>query len=166
MYENLETERLKLRKFTEEDELFVYELMGNDIVCEYFPGKKGYSYEICKKLLNYYIKSFGYEDKQRIYLVSTKEDEPIGYVGIQIVKEYNKYEIFYALKPEYWGFGYATEAAYQMVELAKLTNINDLIALADIENPASQNVLEKIGYKKEKQIHMWELDLFFYTMNI
>ena len=166
MYENLETERLSLRKFTEADELFVYELMGSDKVCEYFPGKKGYSLETCKKLLNYYIKSFGYQDKQRIYLVSTKEGEKIGYVGIQIVKDFNKFEVFYALKPDFWGFGYATEAAIEMIKLAKLTNIDELIALADIENPASQHVLEKIGYTKEKQIKLWELDLYFYTMKL
>ncbi len=166
MFENLESERLKYRKFKVEDEPFIVELMTDDRVCKFFPGKKGYSLDTCQKILNYYIKSFDYQNKQRVYLVSTKEEEPIGYVGIQIVKEFDKYEIFYAFKPNYWGFGYATESALRMIELAQKTDIKELIALADIDNEPSQKVLEKIGYIKEKQIFLWDLDLYFYTMKI
>ncbi|XFA99153.1 GNAT family N-acetyltransferase [Candidatus Izemoplasma sp. B36] len=166
MFEYLESERLTYRKFKEEDEAFIVELMSDDRVCKFLPGKKGYPLDTCQKILNYYIKSFGYQDKQRIYLVSTKEGEPIGYVGIQIVKEFDKYEIFYAFKPDSWGFGFATESSLKMVDVAKKSNLKELIALADIENDASQKVLEKIGYIKEDQINLWDLDLYFYTMKL
>jgi RimJ/RimL family protein N-acetyltransferase len=53
----------------------------------------------------------------------------------------------YALAPEVWGRGYATEAVRAMVDAAfGLTAAVEIEASVPIENPASRRVLEKAGF--------------------
>jgi RimJ/RimL family protein N-acetyltransferase len=53
----------------------------------------------------------------------------------------------YALAPEVWGRGYATEAVRAMVDAAfGLTSAAEIEAGVHVENPASRRVLEKAGF--------------------
>ena len=53
----------------------------------------------------------------------------------------------YALAPEVWGRGYATEAVRAAVEAAfGLTGAVEIDASVRVENPASRRVLEKAGF--------------------
>jgi RimJ/RimL family protein N-acetyltransferase len=55
--------------------------------------------------------------------------------------------IGYALAPEVWGKGLATEAAHAAVDAGfALTNAIEMLATAHVENPASRRVLEKCGF--------------------
>ena len=55
--------------------------------------------------------------------------------------------IGYALAPEVWGKGLATEAALAAIEAAfTLTDAVEMLATAHVENPASRRVLEKCGF--------------------
>jgi ribosomal-protein-alanine N-acetyltransferase len=83
-----------------------------------------------------------------------------------MVKEFNQPEIFYILDPIGWNQGFASETAFRMKELAMDLNIKYIIGLADIENIASQRVLEKIGYNKIEQLDLWGVTLFFYDMKL
>jgi RimJ/RimL family protein N-acetyltransferase len=53
----------------------------------------------------------------------------------------------YALSPEVWGRGYATEAVEAMVETAfRLTHCVEINVDVRVENPASRRVLDKCGF--------------------
>ena len=53
----------------------------------------------------------------------------------------------YALAPEAWGRGYATEAARALVDAAfRLSAVVEIEASVQAENPASSRVLEKVGF--------------------
>lgn len=55
-------------------------------------------------------------------------------------------EIGYLLKRSAWGQGFATEAAGRLLRLAfEETELDEVVAVTDPENRASQNVLRKIG---------------------
>lgn len=166
-YKFLETNRLSFRQFNENDLAFLIRLLSDDLVCKYLPGNGGYSLEICEKYLLYFMMAFNQKNLNMIYLVSRIEDNtPIGYCGIQMVNEFTKYEIFYAFIPECWNKGYASEASLRMKELAKNVGITEMIGLAEINNYASQRVLEKTGFTKIKQIPLWGMNLFYYEMDI
>lgn len=56
-------------------------------------------------------------------------------------------EAGYALLPEYWGYGYASEMLEMMVALAKKVDEFDaLIGVVDPDNAASIRILEKQGF--------------------
>ena len=54
-------------------------------------------------------------------------------------------EIGYFLEPEYWGRGYATDAARLLIELAFELNARRVIATCDEENQASAAVMQRCG---------------------
>ncbi len=54
----------------------------------------------------------------------------------------------FALAPEYWNKGLATEAARAMVKAGfGLTSAVEILASASVDNPASRRVLEKCGFE-------------------
>ena len=57
-------------------------------------------------------------------------------------------ELGYALGRDFWGQGYATEAAVAMIVKARALGLGGLQAYSFIENPASARVLEKAGFSK------------------
>ncbi|KAK7280084.1 hypothetical protein RJT34_25146 [Clitoria ternatea] len=60
-------------------------------------------------------------------------------------------ELGYALGSRYWGRGIATQVVKQVVEVAfsEFTHLERVEALVDVENVASQRVLEKAGFQRE-----------------
>ncbi len=163
----VESKRLIYTKWTKSDYEVLKDILGNPAVCEFLPGNNQKSDEEIQKWLNFYIRSNGEELNNRIFKVIVKEtDEVIGYGGLCYVKEFDKIEIMYGFKEESWGNGYATEVGFYLKELAKELGHEFLIALADIHNEGSKRVLKKIGYTQIKQVHLWDLDLFYYEMKI
>ena len=158
---------LKYRPFQEQDKHFLVELLTDDAVCRYLPGNIGYPESKIGNVLYRFMNSYKEDKYYQVFLVADKAtNQPIGYCGIQPVAEFKKYEIFYAYIPSAWGKGYGTEASIAMRELAKEIGLKELIALADIENLGSQKVLEKTGFIKQKKLHLWGLDMYFYEMKI
>ncbi|XP_028762336.1 uncharacterized protein LOC114720799 [Neltuma alba] len=60
-------------------------------------------------------------------------------------------ELGYVLGFKYWGKGIATKVVKQVVEMAfaDLPDLERLEAVVDVENVASQRVLEKAGFRRE-----------------
>jgi RimJ/RimL family protein N-acetyltransferase len=72
--------------------------------------------------------------------------EPIGMISLESRLQ-GRLTLGYALAPEVWGKGFATEAAQAAIETGfTLTGAIELLATAHIENPASRRVLEKCGF--------------------
>ena len=62
-------------------------------------------------------------------------------------------EIGYALMPEYWGFGLATEISRAMLQIAFWRlGLNEVVALISPSNAASHRVVEKLGGSREGDI--------------
>jgi RimJ/RimL family protein N-acetyltransferase len=75
----------------------------------------------------------------------------IGEAGLNLSPpRHRRGEIFYKLLPEYWGHGYATEAAQALVRFGfGVLKLHRIEAGAATENHASVRVLEKIGMMRE-----------------
>jgi ribosomal-protein-alanine N-acetyltransferase len=73
-----------------------------------------------------------------------------GSVGLAINREYNNAELGYWIGREFWGRGYATEAARAVVDFGfSELSLNKIHAGHFADNPASGSVLEKIGMTNE-----------------
>jgi ribosomal-protein-alanine N-acetyltransferase len=76
-------------------------------------------------------------------------------------------ELAYALLPEYWGIGYATELAKALISwgLDHLA-IPKLIAVVHPENRNSQNVLIKAGMINTGTINYWNKEVLRFEITI
>ncbi len=162
----LSSQRLYYRPFVDSDLDLLKSLLMRSEVCQFLPGEKAYTALQVEKTLDYFIKTHHPKNQQAIFKVFLKcNDAFIGYAGLQLVKEFNKTEVFYAFLPDHWQKGYASEAGREMIRYAEELDIDELIALADTRNIGSNKVLTNIGFKQHGQVDLWGLKLNFYEFS-
>jgi len=100
-------------------------------------------------------------------LLNKDSNEFIGQCGLltQEIDGKIELEIGYHILPEYWGLGFATEAAQLFRDYAFDNNLCDsLVSIIDIRNIASQKVAEKNGMQRGKQVKYYDLDVYIYRI--
>lgn len=69
-------------------------------------------------------------------------------------------EIGYFLKPAAWGKGFASEAARTLLDFAfRETPLQEIVAVTEPENTASQNVLRKAGFEDSGTRRAYAMEL-------
>ena len=144
----LETKRLFLRTFTEEDAQYIYDLNINPEVTRYthYPVRDPeHAKEILIKTIlpQYVLYNHGR------WAVHLKENFAfIGWCGLKYRAEEEEVDLGYRFKQEYWGRGFATEAAIACINYGFETlNIRRIVGRTEPENIASCLVLEKCGMR-------------------
>jgi RimJ/RimL family protein N-acetyltransferase len=61
-------------------------------------------------------------------------------------------ELGYWIARPHWGLGYATEAGRALIEIARTLKAGPLVASHFLDNPASGNVLRKLGFRPTGQV--------------
>lgn len=158
----LETSRLILRYWKQED-LLPFSIMNADKrVMEFFP--KVLSLEESNALAERIQKEFK-EKPYGFWAVEVKNGVPfIGFVGLHYLDPIALpvhftpcIEIGWRLAFDHWGKGYAFEAASKVLEYAFQTlNLKEVIAYTDVNNVRSRKVMEKlkmIHNSKENFVH-------------
>ena len=87
-------------------------------------------------------------------LIDKESGRLVGQCGllIQTVDEVERLEIGYSILPEFWGMGYAAEAAMKCRDYAFENNLSDsLISMVHIDNIASEKVAIKNGMTLENR---------------
>ena len=85
--------------------------------------------------------------------------------GLSYLEELNEVELLYGLSKTYWGKGIATQAAKASVSYGfNEANLDRVIAMALPENEASKKVIEKAGLEYEKQLHIFNLETLYYSI--
>jgi len=65
----------------------------------------------------------------------------------------------------YWGKGLATEAARAAVQFGfQSLGLERIVALASVENGASQRVIQKLGMSLVEQLNIWGMDCYRYSV--
>ena len=78
----------------------------------------------------------------------------IGSIGA--LNDYGKIQFGYVLSPVQWNNGYATEAVQElMAVLRQQPDVYRIGTFVDVENVASQRVLEKSGFIEEVRLPNW-----------
>lgn len=144
----LNTERLELSVWSEEDIEDALELWGNPEVTKYIVANGKMSREQVQKRLKKEIETYNNEHIQYwpIYLIGTTEN--IGCCGLRPYDcEKNILELGIHLKEKYWGKGFAQEACLAVMEYAfKTLKVNALFAGHNPRNIASAHLLKKLGF--------------------
>lgn len=142
----IKTERLILRKFNETDSEALFKILGQENILRYFPNPNSPPKEKVEGLIRNQLEQweqYGYA----WWAVTLPADSAfLGWCGLQYLPETDETEVGYLLGRQWWGKGYATEAAYASLVFAfNDLDMEQIIALVHPENQASIRVIEKIG---------------------
>jgi ribosomal-protein-alanine N-acetyltransferase len=149
----LQTDRLILRSFREEDVDEMAQLFANPDFMRFSLG----AFTDRKKTVDFIEKVMGWDHASmpsQFAVMSRGEDAVIGYCGFHHHPEVpGEVEIGYRLHPDYWNRGLITEAARAVRDhgFADL-KLPRVISLIHPENIPSRRVAEKNGMKVEKEI--------------
>lgn len=142
----IETSRLRIRKFREDDYQDLYDYLSKEEIYEFEPGEP-ISLEEAKKYTRDRVTS------DCFYAVEIKsQSKVVGnlYFERNQRKDLMHWELGYRFNPDYQGNGYATEAARAFVEYAfSDMGAHRVSANCNPLNIASNKVLQKIGMKLE-----------------
>jgi len=146
----LQTDRLILRPFRQDDVDRMSELMANRDFMRFSTGI--YSREQTATFLN---KLIGWDDSgiPSLFAVTLPPTETLlGYCGFYHPEGFDDTEIGYRLDPRFWNKGYATEAARAVRNCGfSKWKLNKLISLIHPENVPSRRVAEKNGMTLERE---------------
>ncbi len=141
----LETERLVLRKFQEDDLEAFLEIIGDEEVTRYLPWSTITDPEEGKKFLEAKFLELYKNDEEYRYAICLKTDnKPIGFIG---VFHWEDCSYGYGLKSSFWNQGITTEAACRFVKKIRENGYSYLTAIFELDNPASGRVMERVGMK-------------------
>ncbi|MEL6462729.1 MAG: GNAT family N-acetyltransferase [Cyanobacteria bacterium J06621_15] len=171
MFNNSDEKILQLDKFTMEplqlSDLDSLTTIWSDPEVTKFLPSRGLPIprEKVEKALTSFVEHWQKRDYGIWKIVEDAADKMIGYCGLRYLEELNEVELLYGLDKAYWGSGIATKAAKASVKYGfEVANLNRIIALALPDNQASKKVIEKTGFKYEKQIHIFNLDGLYYSL--
>jgi len=148
----IETKRLKLREFTADDVDSLAAIFADHETMKFYPATKDREETVrwIEKNVERY-KKYGFG----LWAVVRKDnDEFIGDCGItmQNIDGEEKPEIGYHIRRDYWGQGYATEAASACKEHAfNKLGLEEAFSYMRSDNLASRRVAEKIGMTLRKE---------------
>ncbi len=150
----LETHRLRLRPFQQEDAETVFHCWESDPeVAKYMFWTSHNDIEKTKKWISFELNQIPKNDWYRFAILLKDTNDLIGTGLIYYEEEVNSWETGYNLGRKYWGNGYATEAMKEILSFAKNElHLKEIVGRYAKENPASGNVMRKLGFLYEKDI--------------
>jgi len=141
----LETSRLILKQFEEQDAALLFELNSDPDVTRYV-GQVAYKSidEALQFIRNYHnYENYG---MGRLNIFYKQSGDYIGWCGLKYLEDKKEFDIGYRLLKRHWGKGYATEAAIVCMDYGFNTlNLKQIIGMAMKENTPSINVFKKLG---------------------
>lgn len=150
----LQTERLLLRPFQKEDAKEVFACWESDPeVARYMFWTSHNDIEKTKEWISFELGQIPKDDWYRFAIVLKDTNELIGTGLIYYEEEVQAWEIAYNLGRRYRGRGYTTEAMQEILAFAREElGLREVVGRYAKENPASGNVMRKLGFQYEKDI--------------
>ncbi|MDZ8066532.1 MAG: GNAT family N-acetyltransferase [Nostoc sp. DedQUE08] len=156
----LETHRLLMRDFVEADWQAVFAYQSDPLYLRYNYWTQRTQNDVCE-----FIQMFINQQKEQprtkfqLAVVLKEENRLIGNCGIRVNDpEMREANIGYELNTQYWGQGYATEAAQAILKFGfEELRMHRIWSWCVSENVASVKVLEKIRMRREGHLREKEL---------
>jgi RimJ/RimL family protein N-acetyltransferase len=163
----IETERLTLRAFTQDDFEPYYERIFSVRSVMRFLSGTGEPRTREESMLSFarFI-SPGRDPRDRVWAVVERDsNEVIGHGILQRLDTSDLIEVGYALGERWWGAGIATEASKALIDHGFThTPLELIVGVARPENAASRRVLEKSGLTYAGMRHYYKLELAYYEL--
>lgn len=151
----LRSARLELREFTIEDWSAVHEYASRSEACRFQPWGPNSSEE-SRAFVEEAVAAAKQEPRTRYALavVLAATGELIGTAELHVrSSRFRTGELAYIVNPDYWGQGYATEAARAVLKFGfGDLGLHRIFGTCDPRNTASARVLQKVGMTYEGRL--------------
>lgn len=161
----LTTARLVLRLFTMNDIEDLFVITNEPGIFQYFPTKTAWDVEKVGRSIQHqsgHWEKFGYG---QMAVTMRGSGQLMGWCGLEYLSDTDETEVGYLLGGEFWGKGFATEAAIASVQFGlNQIGLKEIIGLTDPENIASQKVLQKCGMTFTRAQVYFGVEMFRYAI--
>lgn len=149
MPEQIETERLLVRRIREDDASAIFEGWAQDKqVTRYLTWRPHQSIEQTREFVRGCLAAWEQETRFPYMIMLKENDQVIGMIDPRI--EGPKVGVGYGAARGHWGKGYVSEATRAVIDWAfQQPTVYRVYATTDVENIASRRVLEKAGMQSE-----------------
>jgi len=162
----IRTERLRMRPWTLDDLDDLHRLWTDPNVRKYLWDDTVISREQAESVIASSIESFATAGFGMWGVYAKDEESLIGFCGFRTFGDDEEIEIMYGVSPARWGQGLASEAAQAVLRCGFEEHGFDLIyAGADPPNTASFRVMEKIGMRFAKRVHLNDVEAIYYVLS-
>jgi len=152
----VETERLRLREWDDEDEFRFYEVMNTPVVMRWLGGlQSAEEWSAGYQRVRGYQRDFGFT----FWIVERRSDDAIlGFCGLKRVNApgaefLGDVEIGWRLREDAWGQGYAKEAAIASLDLAfDRLGAPHVVAVTAVQNAPSQGLMRRLGMERREDL--------------
>lgn len=161
----VETDRLIIREFGEDDVLSLYKIESDTRIIEFIPWSKLSTLNDCKRKIKKFIGDYK-KYKLNSWAVVVKEtNEVIGITQLFYSNKIKGVEIGTKILPEYWSMGYASELSRAIVHygLHEL-GIDEITAVTDINNAGAIKSLINMGMTLKKYGYYNGSEAAFYSL--
>lgn len=163
----IQTDRLELRRYQDEDFNFLCTLFSDPEVVRYIGNGQTRDKQGAMEFLYWVYRSYKQNPNLGLRVLVRKADQKlVGHAGLvpQIINGTEELEIGYWIAREFWGKGYATEAAAALKEYGRQQLGNErFISLIQPENIGSRKVAERIGMELEEEVIMAGREVCIYS---
>lgn len=150
---NIETERLILRRFREQDLEDLYEYLSDEEVVRFEPYRP-MSREEVRENLRWRI---GAEE-----MIAVEESATGKLLGNLFLarEEFETMELGYVFNRAFWGRGFAWGSCAALIQKCFQEGVHRIIARFDSLNPASWHLLDSLGFQRKahlrENVYFWE----------
>lgn len=149
------TRRLQLREFDKDDWPAVLAYQSNPLYLRYYEQSERKPEEV-RQFVQMFLSQQQEEPrlKYQLAMIHAETGQLIGNCGIRKqTPDADKADIGYELSPEFWGGGYAIEAASALVQFGfDQLGLHRIWSWCIADNLASARVLEKLGMRREGRL--------------
>lgn len=161
----LETERLLFRKITPADLDVIAETRSDPEVNRYLGGAEMQSRDAIEKRIPFYTESYAKFGFGFCLMIWKETGEVIGSAGLSPLGDTGEIEVGYNMVKAFWGKGIGTEAARAWLDHGfNAAGLERIVAVAHLDNKASQHIMEKCGMHFEKIEKHYQMDCSFYAV--
>lgn len=151
-----ETERLRLRTWSDEDEFRFYDVMNTPAVMRWLGGVQApEEWSAGYQRLRGYERDYGFT----FWIIERRSDDAIlGFCGLKRTNApgaqfQGDVEIGWRLREDAWGQGYAKEAAIASLDLAfDRFRAPHVVAVTALGNLASQGLMKRLGMVRREDL--------------
>ena len=160
----IKTERLILRRFTKEDLDAVHVLRGDAEIMRFI--KKIETRAETADWLQMVSSRWEGEKFGFNAVVLKKTNAVIGWCGLWRLRETGEIEVGWAIAEQFWGQGFAVEAAQTQLDYGfEMLGLTRIVAVTRVANAKSRRVMEKLGMTFEQVGIFYNVECNYYSID-